>query len=492
MENNAEIAEVRHDHRQLPDILYAVFKLIFSFLSLKFFCASAVAQEETSRYWINRAEELVHNDSIEEAISACGMALKREPGNDSNLVRKAMYLNIIGMVNESAKTYEKALTLLDEKLEKNAGDVEAWQWKAMVLGSLNREDESDQAYEKALEIFDQRIENDSRDADAWMGRADVLLNLGRWDEAHESYNRVTELKPLDCSVWWRKAEVISGIGDINESVEAYDKAISLIPSYDTAELALAYAAKAEDLAFAERWEEALEAVDKSLELNPKSSLWWHFKASGLMELGRNDEALAAIDEALRQNPEDAHSWLRKAGLLLEMKCFSESIKAYDKALELIAESNTKELAGTWLVKGTALNKIGRRKEAREAFQKSRELYDKATLEEPGDLSLQRMKGLTLYNLGRYKESLELYDQIIEASPRIEPYVIDVAALEGKGDALRALNRNHEALEAYNEAIELAPSSSAAWHGKGEAERALGQVGNAGMSLLMADKLGYKK
>lgn len=290
MENNDKIAEIRHDHRQLPDILYAVFKLIFSLISLKFFCTSAVGWEETTGYWFNRAEELTHNGSIDEAISACDEALKIEPGNDFVLVRKAMYLNIIGMVNESAKTYEKALTLLDEKLKKNAGDAGAWQWKAMVLGSLNREDESDQAYEKALEIFDHRIENDSLDTDSWIGRADVLLNLGRWDEAHESYNRSTELKPLDYSVWWRKAEVISGIGDINESVEAYDKAISLIPANDAPERALAYAAKAEDLAFAERWEEALEAVDKSLELNPKSSVWWHFKASTLMELGRNDEA----------------------------------------------------------------------------------------------------------------------------------------------------------------------------------------------------------
>ena len=129
--------------------------------------------EETTGYWFNRAEELTHNGSIDEAISACGMALKKEPWNDSILVRKAMYLNIIGMVNESAKTYEKALTLLDEKLKKNAGDAGAWQWKAMVLGSLNREDESDQAYEKALEIFDHRMKNDSRDADSWIGRADA-------------------------------------------------------------------------------------------------------------------------------------------------------------------------------------------------------------------------------------------------------------------------------------------------------------------------------
>ncbi len=80
MENNDKIAEIRHDHRQLPDILYAVFKIIFSLISLKFFCTSAVGREETTGYWINRAEELMHNDSIDEAISACGMAQKKNRG----------------------------------------------------------------------------------------------------------------------------------------------------------------------------------------------------------------------------------------------------------------------------------------------------------------------------------------------------------------------------------------------------------------------------
>ena len=78
MENNDKIAEIRHAHRQLPDILYAIFKIIFSLISLKFFCTSAVGREETTGYWIDRAEELMHNDSIDEAISACGMALKKE------------------------------------------------------------------------------------------------------------------------------------------------------------------------------------------------------------------------------------------------------------------------------------------------------------------------------------------------------------------------------------------------------------------------------
>jgi len=147
----------------------------------------------------------------------------------------------------------------------------------------------------------------------------------------------------------------------------------------------------------------------------------------------------------QQSPEMPIAGWRKAGLLVEMKCHNESIKAYDRTLELIAESNTKELAGIWLVKGTALNRIDRRKEAKEAFQMSLELHAKAILEDPGDLSLQRMKGLTLYNLGRYEESLEVYDQVLEASPRIEPYVYRRFCIGGQRRCSSGIEQKQEAL-----------------------------------------------
>ncbi|HPJ30703.1 MAG TPA: tetratricopeptide repeat protein, partial [Methanothrix sp.] len=224
--------------------------LALALAALAMLCGPAFAQQETADYWMNRAQELYQNGSIEEAITAYDEALKIDPENETILIRKAFELAVVGKVNESAETYEKALVLLDKDLEEDPGDADACQNKALVLRRLNRPEEAEQAYETALDVFDQRIEADPNDADAWMGRANVLLNLGRWEEASEAYDKVTELKPLDYNVWWRKAEVISYIGDMNESMEAYDRAIELIPENDTAELALAYAAKSEDLAAA--------------------------------------------------------------------------------------------------------------------------------------------------------------------------------------------------------------------------------------------------
>jgi len=461
-------------------------------LALAAFCTCTQAQEKTADYWINRADESINNGSIEGAISAYDEALKIEPENTTVLIHKAMELRILGRINESYETYEKALGLLEDNLTKNPNDAEAWQWKGTVLGRLNRQNESLAAYEKSLEVFDKGIEKDSKDADAWIGKGNALLNLGKWDEARDAYNKAIQINPKDYHAWGRKAEVIGRTvgGDIDESLEAYDRTIELIPAGNTQELSGYWMSKAEVLAIAGgRWEEALVAINHSLELDPKSSLKWDMKAAILSELDRKDETIEAYDEGLKQNPKDANSWLWKAGLLVEMKRYNESMEAYEKAIELIPENNTEDLAQSWLSKGWALNKTGRTDEAKTAFLKSLKFFGASILKNADNNRLLQQKGLALFELGRYDEAIEVYDQVIKNPPSIGWDTTAISAWIGKGDSLRLQGKNGDALEAYNKAIELGPNYSNAWHGKGEAQKALGQVHNASMSFLVADKLG---
>lgn len=491
MENKGKLAELRHIHRQLPEISHASFKFIFCLALLAILCISAVAQENTTEYWIDRAENLTHNGSIDEAILAYDEALKIEPENTTILIRKASDLNVMGKSNESLEIYQKALNLLDQELKENQSNAEAWQEKAGILRSLNRQNESTQAYEKALEADDSSIEKNPKDTDAWLRKAKVLHILGRWNEALEAYDNATKVSPEDYEAWWERGQFLSSTGDINESMKAYDKAIELIPANNTAELTLAWADKTEELAAAGRWEDALQSANKTLELDPKNSAMWHFKAFIQTNLGRKEDALATFDEALKQNPKDIINWEYKASLLVEMKRYNESLEAYDRTLELIPENDTEELAQAWLSKGMALNKSGKQEEAQKALSKSLELFDKAISANLEDIRLLQSKGWTLFELGRYNDALVTYDQILETSPSIEPYITQTIALIAKGDALHALGRNKEAVDAYNRAIETGPNFDNAWHGKGEAQKAMGQAYNASMSFFVAQKLGYE-
>jgi tetratricopeptide (TPR) repeat protein len=468
-------------------------KLALALLALAALCTCVTAQENTTDYWMDKAEEFAYNSSFEKVISALDEVLKIDSGNETALIRKATYLGIVGKANESSETYEKGLALLEDDLKKDPNNAEAWQKKAEILRSLNRQNESIAAYEKTLEAFNRAIEKDPKDVDAWTGKGNALRYLGKWYEAQDAYNEAIEIDPQDYRAWGRKAEVIGRIGDINESMEAYDKTFELIPSNNTRVMADYWMSKAEVLEFAGgRSDEALTALNHSLELDPSSRVNWRFKAEILSELGRKDEAVEAFDESLKLNPDDAEGWQWKASLLTEMKRYNESLEAYDKAIELTPENDTKDLALNWFSKGWALNKTGRQEEARAALQKSLEFYDRAISKNTGDISLLQQKGMALFELGRYDDAIEVYDQVLTDSHDIEFSATKTSALIGKGDALRALGKNDEAISAYNKAIEVGPLYSNAWHGKGEAQKAIGQVVNASMSFLVADKLGYEE
>lgn len=247
--------------------------------------------------------------------------------------------------------------------------------------------------------------------------------------------------------------------------------------------------QAEELTFADRWEAALEAINRALELDSRNGLSWNLKAFILTNLDRQEDALSAFDEAILQNPGNISSWQCKASLLAEMKRYDEAIYAYDKAIELIPENNTEELALTWAAKGMALKMTCNQADVRKAFQKALELYDKASEENLDDVSLQQSKGHALFNLGRYDEAIKIYDQILETTSSIEPYLTQTTTLIGKGDALQALGRNQEALSAYNKAIELSPLNAPAWLSRGIVLKALCRNAEADAANERARELG---
>jgi len=58
------------------------------------------------------------------------------------------------------------------------------------------------------------------------------------------------------------------------------------------------------LHYLDRYEEALQAYDKSLELNPDAFVVWYNKGIALTDLGRDREVLQAYDRALELNPDE--------------------------------------------------------------------------------------------------------------------------------------------------------------------------------------------
>lgn len=121
---------------------------------------------------------------------------------------------------------------------------------------------------------------------------------------------------------------------------------------------------------AHEYEEALDAYDEALRLNPSSKLAWYGRGNALADLDapRYEEALQAYDKALQLDPTFSWAWYCKGGAFAGLKRYEEALQAYDEAL-LLEPSHMH----TWYWKGEALKALGRRREARQAKKKAHQL-----------------------------------------------------------------------------------------------------------------------
>src|SRR5690606_720660 len=110
-------------------------------LALAMICTCTQAQENTTDYWMDRANVLIHKDLEEEAVFAYDEVLKLDPKNETALLRKASTLYTLGKEDEGQRAYERALLLMEEDLKNTSQNAKAWQNKAIALSGLGRKDE---------------------------------------------------------------------------------------------------------------------------------------------------------------------------------------------------------------------------------------------------------------------------------------------------------------------------------------------------------------
>ncbi|MFA6373860.1 MAG: tetratricopeptide repeat protein, partial [Methanothrix sp.] len=95
-----------------------------------------------------------------------------------------------------------------------------------------------------------------------------------------------------------------------------------------------------------------------------------------------------------------------------------------------------------------LKALGREDEANDAFEKAIELGDRSIKSNSKEKSAWFDKGAALYSQGKYNESIQCFDEIIEIAPRY------YRSWYYKGLALQKLGHDAEAEDAFAKAEEL--------------------------------------
>jgi tetratricopeptide (TPR) repeat protein len=167
--------------------------------------------------------------------------------------------------------------------------------------------------------------------------------------------------------------------------------------------------------------------------------------------------LEYVNKALQLDNNYAIAYFIKIRILIALNKHKEA----EICFMHISKSPTENTFEWYFHKGNALNDIGKKNEAIEA-------YDRAISLKPDYADAYLNKGRTLSDIGKKNETIEAYDRAISLKP-------DYAdAYLNKGNVLRSIGKINEAIEAYDRAISLKPDYADAYLNKGRTLRVIGK------------------
>lgn len=202
--------------------------------------------------------------------------------------------------------------------------------------------------------------------------------------------------------------------DQKEILDEYKRIIEALYAFGVPLESEDYFNRGSDLYQRGKYESAVKAFDRAIELNSYFAEAWNSKGVALGNLGRYEEALTAIDVAMVLKPNFAFALSNKGVALHNLGRYKEALTAYDKAIGI--NPNFEEV---WNNKGIALHKLDRYDEALTAYDtaiEKKQDFGDAWYNKACTYSLKGDKGNTLKSLSKatdldakYKETAKSDD-----------------------------------------------------------------------------------
>jgi len=306
----------------------------------------------------------------------------------------------------------------------------------------------------------------------------TLKEFGSCDEA-------VKANPDDARAWRDRGIALSQLERYQEAVESLNKAIELKPDF-----ADAWLDRGSALFFLERYKEALKNCDRAVQLKPDLATAWLERGHVLDSLDKHEDALESYNKALQIRSNLTEAWESRGHLLEELERYEEALESYDKVIQLQPDSEN-----AWVQRGhILLYRLDRYAEALESFDRAIQLepdheiiagtnwhyrasaltelgryeealesYNRSNQLIPYNPFLREERGVLLAKLGRYEEALEDFnEEVMIPAPMVHTFFYNRGIILGK------LDRHEEALDRFDIAIEHNPSFAPAWFARGTA------------------------
>jgi tetratricopeptide (TPR) repeat protein len=247
--------------------------------------------------------------------------------------------------------------------------------------------------------------------------------------------------------WLEKGNLLWRIGRVAEARGAFIKANELYLAQNQKELYLAWFAKGFADGFDQKFDLALKACDKAIQLQVTPSRYkyeaYRCKAGALKELQQFEPALASLELAIEYNSNNPADWLTQGELKYALGQYQGAVESFDKAIELRQQQNSSSSALMYSNRGFVRLELKQYKLALQDIETAIQI-------DPNYVPAWNNKGLILETMEENEASLEAYDQAIELDAN------DYNVWTNRAFVLYKLQRYEEAQASLETALKIKP------------------------------------
>lgn len=239
---------------------------------------------------------------------------------------------------------------------------------------------------RAMEDFDAALEFTAQPAQALSGKGTVLFNMGRFEESEVVLSSAIALAKTNPYFYLARGNARLALARAKDAENDFTAALELNPGIALAFANRAIARKAQALPA-----KALEDFQAAINLSPGTAALYSNRGNLYLAIGDAAKALKDYREALRLSPGVPQSLSGAGAALVELGKYAEAVKLFDQTLE-----TAPQYAPAYHNRAAARLEQGRYADALTDI-------DKALSIDKNDHSAEVLRGVILFNLGRWTE-----------------------------------------------------------------------------------------
>ena len=313
-----------------------------------------------------------------------------------------------------------------------------------------------QRYDEAIVILDVLLGSESDHAKAWLVRSDICCQRQDWEGALQDVERALRLGPQQPKTLQVKAQILESMGRLEDAITIYTQILTVCPDEPNIK---EERSRCQSILrpIPNPLDEATEEDSTviSLPVMPQSpGVSSDARTVAVANAANITGQRTAAKIAAKLNHSDSQAaFAEHASTEMPAPLDSPNLLAAlvsAKANPNLGSGRNTDQTGSWILRGPLLEKV--RQKTRSLTTYTPELQ--SNLDNPEALKL---RGDTLFGLGRYEDAISCYDRAIHNTPNEPKLWCSLAS------ALMKLKRHREAIACFDRAIHLKPESHIPWY-----------------------------